>query len=374
MYWISELHKTPTGARFIIAAKYCSIKPLIKTISKVFKLIFKQIENFHAKSKFYSNYNLFWVIQNSRQVIDKLNKINCRNKAKSIKTYDFSTLYTNIPHDDLIDKLEEVINIAFDGGKSKYIRVNDNRAYWSNYKSNKHTCFNINSLKKCVNHLITENFFSVGNITLIQNIGLPMGLDVSPCFANLYLHRLEYAFMMNNIKNKVRATYCYNGCMQYIDDLCCLNDDGNFQKTYKEIYPEVLELKCENEGNQATFLDLEVNVYNGQYTYSLFDKREKFPFYIIRMPHLHSNIPKYVFYGTIYAEILRLAKANLLINDFVNRSTSLFKRMTQQGGNIHTILRQLTKAMEHHSTIFLHFQMKNSEISNLIKKNLDKYP
>ena len=374
MYWIPKLHKTPTGARFIIAAKKCSIKPLSKAISRVFKLIFKQIESFHAKSKFYSNYNLFWVIQNSRPVIDKLNKINSRNKAKSITTYDFSTLYTNIPHNDLIDKLEEVINIAFGGGKSKYIRVNDNRAYWSNHKSNKHTYFNINSLKNCVKHLITENYFSVGNITLIQNIGLPMGLDVSPCFANLYLHRLEYAFLMKNIKNNARLTYYFNGCMRYIDDLCCLNDDGNFEKIYKEIYPKELELKREDKGDHATFLDLEVKVYNGHYTYCLFDKREKFPFYINRMPHLESNIPKYIFYGTIHAEILRLARANLLINDFVNRTTSLFKRMTLQGGNINNIFRQLNKAIEHHSTAFLHFQKSNFEIRYLIREDLRKYP
>ena len=106
---------------------------------KVFKLIYKQTENFHAKGKFYSNYNLFWVIQNSRPVIDKLNNINNRNNAKSITTYDFSTLYTNIPHADLIMKLEKIIDIAFEGGKSRYIRVNDNRAYWCNYNSNKNT-------------------------------------------------------------------------------------------------------------------------------------------------------------------------------------------------------------------------------------------
>ena len=33
MYWLSELHKTPIGARFIIASKNCSIEPLLGVIS-----------------------------------------------------------------------------------------------------------------------------------------------------------------------------------------------------------------------------------------------------------------------------------------------------------------------------------------------------
>ena len=39
MYWIPKLHKTPIVARFIIASRKCSTKPLSKAVSKVFKLI-----------------------------------------------------------------------------------------------------------------------------------------------------------------------------------------------------------------------------------------------------------------------------------------------------------------------------------------------
>ena len=370
MYWIPKMHKAPIGARFIIAAKRCSIKPLSKAIMKVFKLIYKQIENFHAKGKFYSNYNLFWVIQNSKPVIDKLNNINNRNNARTITTYDFSTLYTNIPHADLIMKLEKIIDIAFKGGKAKYIRVNDNRAYWCNYKSNKNTCFSIDSLKRIVKYLITDSYFSVGNITLLQRIGLPMGLDVSGTFANLYLHRLEYEFLIKLIKLDARAAYYYNGCMRYIDDLCCLNDDGNFDRTYKNIYPKVLELKCENKGDHATFLDMEIIVRGGQYIYQQFDKREKFSFHINRMPHIDSNIPKNIFYGSIQAEILRLARASLLMKDFTDRLASLFERMARQGGDKINIHRQLSKAIENHTEVFDHFHMNKFELRNVIASNL----
>ena len=99
------MHKTPIGKRFIFAFKKCSTKKISKAVSSIFKLIYNQIFNFHKNAKFRSNYNKFWVLQNVDPVLDKLKAINKRKNAKSIATYDFSTLYTSIPHNDLIEKL-----------------------------------------------------------------------------------------------------------------------------------------------------------------------------------------------------------------------------------------------------------------------------
>ena len=131
MYWIPKKHKTPSGKRFIIASKQCSTKAISKAVSNAFKLIYTQVENFHKKAKFLSNYNKFWVLQNSNPVIDILNRINKRQGAKSISTYDFSTLYTKLPHNKLIKELSQVIDFVFDGGKSKYINIsNYGKATW----------------------------------------------------------------------------------------------------------------------------------------------------------------------------------------------------------------------------------------------------
>ena len=37
----------------------------------------------------------------------------------------------------------------------------------------------------------------------------------------------------------------FHGCARFIDDLVCLNDGGEFNDSYKEIYPNELELKWE---------------------------------------------------------------------------------------------------------------------------------
>ena len=132
MYWIPKMHYTPSRARFIVSSAKCSTKPISRLVSNAFKLIFNQIQNFHAESKFYKNYNRFWVINNSKPLIERLDVINTRKKAKDISTFDFSTLYTKLPHRDLIKVLNSHIDFVFDGGTSKYLGYSDNKVFWKN--------------------------------------------------------------------------------------------------------------------------------------------------------------------------------------------------------------------------------------------------
>ena len=111
MYWIPKLHKNPVGFRFLIASNNCSTKPLSKAFSNVFKTIYSQIENFHRKSKFLSNstnsgYSKMLILS------ENVNFMNRKKKAKSIASYDFSTLYTTHPHDKLVKRLCNVINFV----------------------------------------------------------------------------------------------------------------------------------------------------------------------------------------------------------------------------------------------------------------------
>ena len=53
------------------------------------------------------------MIENSAPVIEKLSKLNDGKKAKTISTYDFSTLYTKLPHDDLLKNLDRMVDFVF---------------------------------------------------------------------------------------------------------------------------------------------------------------------------------------------------------------------------------------------------------------------
>ena len=365
MYWMPKMHYTPSRARFIMSSAKCSTKPLSNVVSNAFRLIFNQIQNFHEKSKFYKNYNRFWVINNSKPLIDKLSVINTRKKAKEISTFDFSTLYTKLPHDDLITVLNHHIDFVFDGGPKKYLGFNGNKVFWKKSRSGKGT-LSRNDLKFLVKYLITNTFCIVGNLVIEQSIGIPMGIDPAPFWANLYLHHYEEKFISTQMTlDKTRARKFVHA-NRFIDDECNLNDCGEFSRSHKEIYPKELELKCEHTGTKATFLDLFIEIIDGTFIYKLFDKRDDFPFSIVRMPDLSGNIPMHVFYGSIMSEFLRIARCTLLLSDFVPRANALYKRMLCQGGCKNMVLKQIRKGMSRHPEPFDKFLAKPTEIINKI--------
>ena len=361
MYWIPKMHKHPVDARFIIASAKCSTKPLSKVVTKVFKLLFNQTKNFHAKSKFYSKYNKFWVVENSGEVIKKLDNINARKKAKEISTYDFKTLYTKIDHDNLVDKLNGIIDFVFKGGKAKVIRFNEYGAFWSKKRNGKNF-FTKNSLKFVVKYLIKNCYFQIGDLLLSQIIGIPMGIDPAPFWANLFLSSYESDFMTSLIReDKIKALH-YHGSFRFIDDKCCVNGSGEFGRSFRNIYPPSLELKVEHNGSHATFLDLEINIVDGIFVYKLYDKRDDFPFFIIRRPYLCSDIPEYIFYGTFLSEFLRISRCTLLFEDFVSKAKAIFDRMVTQGGNKEKLRRQINKVIRNHPLPFSKYNKTPQEL------------
>ena len=60
-------------------------------------MILNTVESFLNKSFFYSGCNKLWVVQNSFPILNKLNKVNVKERAKSVSTFYFSTLYVAIP-------------------------------------------------------------------------------------------------------------------------------------------------------------------------------------------------------------------------------------------------------------------------------------
>ena len=59
MHWLSlpniNIHKAPTGVKFIVASRKYSTKAFSKADTKTFKLTFKQIQSLPEKSHFYSD-------------------------------------------------------------------------------------------------------------------------------------------------------------------------------------------------------------------------------------------------------------------------------------------------------------------------------
>ena len=245
--------------RFIVASKFCSTKPLTSVVSNIFKMIFTHIECFHKKSHFYSNFKKFWVVQNSFPVLEKINKINHKKNAKNISTFDFSTLYTTIPHKLLIEVLSNVIKFVFNSNTHKKIGFSKSSVYWTT-KGVGNRSFTQGSLIEAVSVLIEQCYFTVGNLVFKQDIGIPMGIDPAPFWANLFLYYFESKYVQLLISAGSEKAFKFHATSRFIDDLIAINDNQEFQKSFKNIYLSQLELKLEHHGSHATFLDLHITI------------------------------------------------------------------------------------------------------------------
>ena len=76
-----------------------------------------------------SGKNRFWSIKNSCKILNKLKSRGFR--ASSLSTYDFSTLYTTLPHNLIKDKLVDLIERTFQREGSLYIACNDRNAFFT---------------------------------------------------------------------------------------------------------------------------------------------------------------------------------------------------------------------------------------------------
>ena len=192
--------------------------------------------------------------------------------------------------------------------------------------------FDKSSLKLAINYLLDQCYFNVGNVIFRQVIGIPMGSDPAPFMANLFLYFYESKWLESTNKHNLIKARKFSNVFRFIDDLCAINDDFEFRKNFKNIYPPELELKEENiSTSHASFLDLSIDIVDGNFVTSLFDKRDAFPFSIVRMQYLSSNMPSKNFYASVCSEILRLAGTNTNINSFVKCSYCSFKQNDKSG-------------------------------------------
>ena len=74
----------------------------------------------------------FYLCRSIKNLCEELNKLKSRGfRASSLSTYDFSTLYTTLPHNLIKDKLVDLIERTFQRIGSFYIACNDRNAFFT---------------------------------------------------------------------------------------------------------------------------------------------------------------------------------------------------------------------------------------------------
>ena len=272
-----------------------------------------------------------WILKDSKELLDHLKSPNF-NLITNIKSFDFSTLYTTIPHQKLKSRLASII-------RNSFIPKNGNRRYHNLVLGREGLYFvreHSDSKSKYTEEDIVRMLeFLVDNIVVVfagkvfqQIIGIPM-----PLLADIFLYSYEAEFIQSLLSTgRKRLASQFNFTYRYIDDVLSINNP-DFENYLGQMYPPELEIKDMTESDTfATCLDLLLSIdRDGQPHTSLYDKRGDFNFHITNFPFLSSNIPSSPAYGVIISQLIRYARTSSSYECFILSAVRLSNRLLGQG-------------------------------------------
>ena len=230
LYWLPKLHKRPYKARFIANSSSCTTTVLSKLLTSCLSAVKKHWITYYGTVYERGGINYFWSIKNSN---DHLNKCKSKNlQASKLSTYDFSTLYTTLPHHLIKDKLIDLINQTFIWENTQYLACNKECAFFTSDVYNNH---NLWSCQKVCDALV----FLLDNILLGKLLVFRWELIV------LLLLQICFFFVMRDFmkslsrENQADIIEAFNSTSRYLDGLLNI-DNIYFDQMEDRIYPTKL--------------------------------------------------------------------------------------------------------------------------------------
>ena len=117
--------------------------------------------------------------------------------ASGLSTYDFSTLYTTLPHNLIKEKLTELIEQTFYREGSLYLACNDKNAFLTSEQPKRYKLWSCQKMCDALHYLLDNIFIRFGSKLYRQIVGIPMGTNCAPLAADLFLFCYERDFMLS---------------------------------------------------------------------------------------------------------------------------------------------------------------------------------
>jgi hypothetical protein len=83
--------------RYLTGSSKFSSKPLSLLLTNILTTVKEKLQTYCATTYATSGVNQMWMLKNSKELLENLKAQNF-SQINSTKTYDFSALYTTIPH------------------------------------------------------------------------------------------------------------------------------------------------------------------------------------------------------------------------------------------------------------------------------------
>ena len=256
------MHKNPYKHRFIAGSSKCSTKPLSILLTKLLTHIKQGLQKYWETSYSRSGVNQVWILKNSKELLEHLQSPNF-NHITSIKSFDFSTLYTTIPHQKLKSRLalSTIIRNSFihkNGNRRyKFLVLGREGPYFVKEQSDLKHKYTEDDIINMLEFLVDNIFVVFGGKVFQQIVGIPMGTNCAPLLADIFLYSFEAEFIQSLLSaGKKKLASQFNFTYRYIDDVLSINNP-DFDNYLGQMYPAELEIKDTTESNtSASYLDL----------------------------------------------------------------------------------------------------------------------
>ena len=238
-----------------------------------------------------------------------LSKLKCRGfRATNLSTYDFSTLYTTLPHNLIKEKLLDLIKWTFKSALKRYgslyLACNDRKAFFTSSDQSRYTFWSCQNVCDALSYLLDNIYIRFGTKVYRQNVEISMGKNCAPLVADLSLYCYERDFM-DSLNHDNQADVM--GLLIRLQGTYI--DNPYFEGMGKQIYPPELQLnKANNTDTEAPFLDLHLYIANVFISSKIYDKREDFDFVIVNFPFLDGDVPRRASYGVYISQLIRFAR------------------------------------------------------------------
>ena len=142
--------------------------------------------------------NYYWSIKTPTEILNKLKTKGFQ--ASTISTYDFSTLYTTLPHNLIRNQLVDLIENTFRREEALYLACNEEHAFFASEEYKRYDLWSCQKVTDALIYLLDNIYIRFGSKLYRQNVGIPMGTNCAPLVADLFLFCYERDFMKSITK------------------------------------------------------------------------------------------------------------------------------------------------------------------------------
>ena len=142
-----------------------------------------------------------WMIQNSSEVPTRIKKINRTHLGLTsmqevwLETYDVKTLYTNIPHEDLMQQFKKLFDNILTLNGHRELRIGRRGKVYSIVfgnqvdfgKSKYDQLYTLEEVLNMIDFLVKNTYITLADKQYHQLIGIPMGTNAGVNIVDFYL-------------------------------------------------------------------------------------------------------------------------------------------------------------------------------------------